>query len=230
MTDEPLPTEFFHAGRDGLPFQPHRQVVTEDDQVQIYEELTQTSSLQFSTSFVHRYWTIKDNRIRPAGWNPSNVLDAKLRSEYADATKPGFGPERNWWPVPKKENYKNKEYPAIDGYTDTRGDPDYDIAAHPKAGLPGTDKVTYRMGLSGAVKARASRVRVTLYSQSTPPYFLKQRFAAAAEKGADRMSAQRMYYMAGHLNTGAKAPDGRVYLSGFRLQVGRSAIGAVPKP
>jgi hypothetical protein len=229
-TGEPLPTESFQAGRDGLPFQRHRQVITDQDQVQIYEELTQTSSQQFSTSFLHRYWAIKDNRIRPAGWNPRNVADVTLRREYADATRPGTGPERNWWPVPKQDRYKNKAYPAIDGYTDTRGDPDYDIAAHPTTGLPGTDKVTYQMRLAPAVKTGARRVRVTLYSQSTPPYFLKQRFVAAAAQGAERTAAQRMYYMAGHLNTSATAPDGRPYLSGFRLQVGRSAFGAVPAP
>jgi len=43
-------------------------------------------------------------------------------------------------------------------------------------------------------------------------------------------AAQWMYYMAAHLNTGARAPDGRPYLSGFRLQVGASAFGAVPAP
>jgi hypothetical protein len=229
-TGEPLPTESFQAGRDGLPFQPHRQVVTDEDQVQIYEELTQTSARSFSSSFLHRYWTIKDNRLRPAGWNPENVADAALRTEYTDATRPGTGPERNWWPRPKQDRYQNPKYPAIDRYTDTLGDPDYAIAAHPKTGLPGIDQVTYRMRLSAAAKQAARRVRVTLYSQSTPPYFLQERFAAAAQAGAERTAAQRMYYLAGHLNTAATGPDGRPYLSGFRLQVGRAAVGAVPVP
>jgi hypothetical protein len=229
-SDEPLPTESFQAGRDGLPFQRHRQVVTDEDQVQIYEELTQTSSLGFSSSFLHRYWTIKDNRLRPAGWNPANVADAALRREYVDATRPGTGPERNWWPVPKQEAYRNPAYPAIDRYTDTLGDPDYAIAAHAQSGLPGIDQVTYRMRLSAAAKLGARRVRVTLYSQSTPPYFLKQRFVAAAAQGAERTAAQRMYYLAGHLNTAAKAPDGKPYLAGFRIQVGGAAEMTVPAP
>jgi hypothetical protein len=229
-TDAPLLTESFQAGPDGLPFQRHWQVVTDEDQVQIYEELTQTSSLSFSASFLHRYWTIKDNRIRPAGWNPNNIADKALREQYVDATRPGIGPERHWWPPPTKIQYQNKNYPAIDEYTDTLGDPDYDIASHPETGLPGTDTVTYQMRLSPAAKSSAQRVRVTLYSQSTPPHFLKERFAAAAQQGAERTAAQRMYYMAGHLNTQAKAPDGRAYLSGFRLQVGSAASAAVPAP
>ncbi|HEX4417903.1 MAG TPA: hypothetical protein VH165_08390 [Kofleriaceae bacterium] len=227
-TGEPLATETFHAGRDGLPFQPHRQVITDEDQAQIYEELVQSSSLQFTTSFLHRYWIIKDNRLRPPGWNPSNVTDPAQRTEYTAATQPGTGPERNWWPAPPPVAYKNPAFPAIDRYTDTRGDPDYTITAHPTTGLPGTDQVTYRMRLSPAAKQVARRVRVTLYSQSTPPYFFDQRFAAAAKAGAERVAAQRMYYMAGHLNTSAPAPDGKPYLAGYRLQVGRAVFGAVP--
>ncbi len=88
--------------------------------------------------------------------------------------------------------------------------------------------MTYRMRLSPESKRAARRVRVTLYSQSTPPYFLKERFAAAAAPGAERAAAQRMYYISGHLNTAAKAPDGSPYMSGYRLQVGRAAYGAVP--
>ncbi|HWO22152.1 MAG TPA: hypothetical protein VNO30_25490 [Kofleriaceae bacterium] len=229
-TDEPLPTERFLAGQGGLPFQPHRQVITDEDQVQIYEELNQNSSLAFTTSFLHRYWTIKDNRLRPAGYSPDNVSDPALRAQYAKVTRPGTGPERHWWPQPRPLRYRNPAHPAMDRYTDTQGDPDYELAAHPKAGLPGSDQVTYRMRLSAAAKRAARRVRVTLYSQSTPPYFLRERFAAAAAAGAERTSAQQLYYMAGHLNTAAKAPDGEPYLSGYRLAVGRPAVGDVPAP
>jgi len=229
-TSEPLPTESFQAGRDGLPFQPHRQIITDEDQVQIYEELTQTSSLAFSTSFLHRYWAIKDNRVRPTGWNPDNVADAALRREYVDATRPGTGPERNWWAGSEAGEVPEQGLSGDRPLHRYAGRPDYDIAVHPRTGLPGTDKVIYRMRLSAAAKIGAKRVRVTLYSQSTPPYFLKQRFVVAAENGAERTAAQRMYYMAGHLNTSATAPDGRAYLAGFRLQVGRTTYGAVPSP
>jgi hypothetical protein len=228
-TEAPLPTELLKPGRDGLPFQAHRQVVTDEDQAQIYEEINQTSSLQISSSFLHRYWTLKDNRLRPTGWDPAKVADPALREQYAEATQPGTGPERHWWPKPKQPmRYRNPASPAIERYTDTLRDPDYERAAHPKTGLPGSDQVTYRMRLSPEDRRAARRVRVTLYSQSTPPYFLKERFAAAAAPGAERSAAQRMYYISGHLNTAAKAPDGTPYLSGYRLQVGRAAYGTVP--
>jgi hypothetical protein len=225
-----LPTESFRAGPDGLPFQPHRQVITGEDQVQIYEELTQSQQLAFTTSFLHRYWVIKDNRLRPPGWNPRNVADLKQRAEYTAATQPGTGPDRNWWPPPPHKDYRNPTFPAIDRYTDTLGDLDYTIAAHPQTGLPGTDQVTYRMRLSPAARSRARRIRVALYSQSAPPYFLDQRFTSAARPDAERESAQRLYYMAGHLDTSAPGPDGKPYLAGYRLQVGESVFAAIPAP
>jgi hypothetical protein len=229
-TGEPLPSESFQPGPDGLPFQPHRQVIAAEDQVQIYEELTQGSSKQFSTSFLHRYWAIKDNRLRPRGYSPDRAPEASLRKEYEDATRPGTGPERNWWPRPRPEKYRNAKHPAIEAYTDTRDDPDYQLSAHRGTGLPGADTVTYRMTLSAAAKSAARRVRITLYSQSTPPYFLAQRFAEAAEKGAERAAAARIHYMAGHLDTSATSADGRAYLAGYRLQVGKAAARDVPAP
>jgi hypothetical protein len=93
-----LATEFWNAGADGLPFQPHHQVVASESEAQIYEEAVQDASLDFTSSFVHRYWTLKDNRLRPSGWNPARVRDAKQREEYADATRPGRGRSRTGGP------------------------------------------------------------------------------------------------------------------------------------
>ncbi|MEZ4298723.1 MAG: hypothetical protein R3B70_27480 [Polyangiaceae bacterium] len=229
-TAEPLPTETYQKGPDGLPFQAHRQVVDSEDQVQIYEELTQGADKQFTTSFLHRYWALKDNRLRPKGYDPANVPEPSQRAEYEDATRPGTGPERNWWPRPANAVYKNAAFPAIEAYTDTKSDPDYQLAAHRGTGLPGSDKVVYRIALPAAVRALVKEIRVTLYSQSTPPSFLRERFDEASEKGAERSAAVRMYYMAGHLDTSARTPDGKEYLRGYRLQVGSPATRAVPAP
>lgn len=227
-TGEPLPSEAFQAGPDGLPFQPHRQVITAEDQVQVYEELGQNASKQFSTSFLHRYWSIKDNRLRPSGYSPERAPLASQRKEYEDATRPGHGPERNGWPRPAPTKYENAAFPAIEAYTDTAADKDYQLAAHGKSGLPGTDTVVYRMTLSGERRAAARRIRVKLYSQATPPYFLAERFRAAAEEGAQRAAASRLHYMVGHLDTSAKSAKGEAYLAGYRLQVGRAVEGVVP--
>lgn len=229
-TQEALPTEFWQPGPDGLPFQPHHQRISNQEQVQIYEEVTQNASLEFTSSFLHRYWEIKDNRLRPQGYTPMWVEDPTRRQEYAAATRPGQGPEQHWWPKPAKpERYRDPAFPAIASYTDTKGDPDYTLAAHPQ-GLPGTDSLVYRMMLSAEQRAAARQVRVTLYSQSTPPHFLKERFAYASKTGAQRRAAAQLYYMAGHLNTDAVGPDGAPYLKGYKLKVGQSVVREVARP
>lgn len=228
-TARPLPTEFWGAGPGGLPLQPHHQVITSGAQVQIYEEATQDEALQFTSSFLHRYWGIKDNRLRPRGWSPARVSDPALREEYYEATRPGQGPEQNGWPRPSQPRaYRNPRYPALERYTDTRGDPDYELGAHGGQGLPGSDSVLYRVSLTPEQRAAARRIQLTLYSQSTPPSYLQERFAQAARPGAERTAAQRLYYMASHLNTAAVAEDGKPYLQGFKLRVGHTAERPVP--
>jgi len=53
------------------PFQPHYQVITRGDQVQIYQELVKDSEGHLTTSFVRRFDEVKDNRIRPKGFDPA---------------------------------------------------------------------------------------------------------------------------------------------------------------
>jgi hypothetical protein len=54
----------------GNPFQPHYQVIERGDQVQIYQELIKDSAGNLTTSFVRRVQEVKDNRIRPKGFDP----------------------------------------------------------------------------------------------------------------------------------------------------------------
>jgi hypothetical protein len=78
---EILPSEFFTEytdcwGRVQQHFQPHYQVITSPQQVQIYEELIKNAEGKFTTSFTRRDETVKDNRLLPIGWtehgpNPS---------------------------------------------------------------------------------------------------------------------------------------------------------------
>jgi hypothetical protein len=52
------------------PVQPHYQVIDAGNQVQIYEELIRDSDGVLTTSFLRRVDLIKDNRIRPKGFDP----------------------------------------------------------------------------------------------------------------------------------------------------------------
>ena len=55
-------------GRVQQHFQPHYQVITTPEQVQIYEELNTNAEGRFTTSFIRRDQTVKDNRLLPIGW------------------------------------------------------------------------------------------------------------------------------------------------------------------
>ncbi|MEM7397999.1 MAG: cytochrome P460 family protein [Pseudomonadota bacterium] len=91
--DRVLPTEFFERDADGIErYQPHHEVITRQDQVQIYEELIQDVQGDFTTSFIRRHKHIKDNRLMPLGWQlrgpiPDRYTELKY---YIDATHPGY--------------------------------------------------------------------------------------------------------------------------------------------
>ena len=115
LTDEPLASEFFcdasspsppcppagtspgcpdmvggqcyqpHYGRSGFP------TVSSEDQVQIYEELVQNDLRKFTTSFLHRWYDVKDNRILPKGW------ESAIPSKASQNTMPhGTNPDPDY--------------------------------------------------------------------------------------------------------------------------------------
>lgn len=79
----PLETEFFTGGQ----YQPHHEVITSDDQVQIYEELTRDADGNFTTSFIRRDTDVKDNRLLPIGWTKDGP-DPSLNGRFLAATFP----------------------------------------------------------------------------------------------------------------------------------------------
>ena len=72
LSDRRLPTENGVAQRD---YQPHYQRITQSNQVQIYQELIKDSAGFLTTSFLRRVQPVKDNRLRPRGFNPKLFLD-----------------------------------------------------------------------------------------------------------------------------------------------------------
>lgn len=69
-TGEVLPSEE-PVKFPNAPIQPHYQIITAQDQVQIYQELVRDSRGDLTTSFLRRFEKVKDNRIRPVGYNPA---------------------------------------------------------------------------------------------------------------------------------------------------------------
>lgn len=79
----PLPTEVFANGM----YQSHHEVITSDEQVQIYEELAKNADGQFTTSFIRRDEDVKDNRLLPLGWTEKGP-NPSLNGRYLKATYP----------------------------------------------------------------------------------------------------------------------------------------------
>jgi hypothetical protein len=78
---EVLPTEFFINPVNGKQiFQPHHEVITDESQVQIYEELVANKKGQITTSFLGLDKPLKNNRLLPRGW--------RRDGPFADVTAP----------------------------------------------------------------------------------------------------------------------------------------------
>jgi hypothetical protein len=78
LTDKPLPSE--EPVANPREYQPHYQTISRGDQVQIYQELIKDSSGDFTTSFLRRVQDVKDNRLRPRGYDPA--FFERSRSSY----------------------------------------------------------------------------------------------------------------------------------------------------
>jgi Cytochrome P460 len=157
--------------------QPHFQVITRQDQAQIYQELVAAPGEgpgaycgsharpegPLTTSFLSQCATVKDNRMLPHG-----TLGLDERKEIAAALGAGADLAEHTEPV---------------GVGD---DPDY------RAG--GGDSIVYRVPRAGLGGVPAS-VEATLYYQATPPFYLQDRFCTS-----DSSDTKRLYLLAGQLN------------------------------
>jgi len=181
----PLASEFTDDYRE---LQPHWQVITSEEQVQIYEERyiykTKDGTGTLNTSFLGLDEVVKDNRLLPRGYQYAYL--AKRADEI-----PGDDEFESLLPVsalPKKE-----------GALNPRDDPDFITGT-------GSDTVTYRIPLSRV--AGAAQVRAQLNYQSLPPYYLRDRFALGNTPGGVSEQTQRIYYLVGHANVNESKVSG----------------------
>lgn len=189
---QPLPSEFHGVDSNGRQaIQPHYEVITNTQQVQIYEELTMDPQNQLTTSFVSRCYNIKDNRLFPLGWQeaPPNF------PEY-EASYPSLGDLPAT--IPTKPNTICEEEDSLHATfaVGTGDDPDYQNGS-------GQDAILYQIPLTAlpAGVAETGTVVATLYYQSIPPSFLADRFANGRQGGGEAMSdAERLYYLASNVN------------------------------
>ncbi len=162
-------------------YQPHYQVITQPDQVQIYQEVkldpgdpgveTQRPSCEVgapvaasarpTTSFLSICHTPKDNRLLPPG-----LLSFKQRATVARA----LGLRS------KDEAFK---LATETGAAGVDGDPDY------RRG--GGDTLRYRIALGDLGGKAPTAVRATLHYQATPPFYLQDRFCNGSGSNRDRL-------------------------------------------
>ena len=168
LSDTPLPTENGVRQKD---FEPHYQTITAGNQAQIYQELIKDSDGYLTTAFLRRVEPVKDNRLRPRGYDPKMFLEN---------------------PSPFIQILGELE-------GNTKDDPYY---TDPK--LTGADEIVYAFTLTPEQAQQLASVRVRLYSQSIPPYYLQERFNDATVGPAASDQIQRLYYMTSHLNAGSE--------------------------
>jgi hypothetical protein len=182
--------------------QPHYQVITRQDQAQIYQELVSeppkdataqscgphaAPQAPLTTSFLSICAKVKDNRLLPAGFLK---LEERIRISRALGADDLMALESG----PDEATGKN--------------DPDYQRG--------GSDSLIYRVPLA-ELTGRPASVQATLYYQATPPFFLQDRFCTS--KSVD---TQRFYYLAGKLSlAGTPAAD-------WKLRVVTSGPVTVP--
>ena len=180
-----LPTELVLENPQA--FQPHYQQISSQDQVQIYQEVVADSDGNITTSFLRRVFTIKNNRIRPEGFDPEFFFQNSSPFIRELAEIPG--------------NAKFDPY-----YTDPS--------------LTGADEIEYIVSLDPATMAAVDNVKVTLYNQSIPPFFLQQRFSDANIGVAEKGNIERLYYITSHLNTlDARDENGEAFIEDWKLML-----------
>ncbi len=175
-------------GPDANPHQPHYRTISQQDQVQIFQELVTAPESdsakcgrharptgELTTSFLSICAPLKDNRLLPAGFLP---LDQRILISEA------LGAGRDMAEDP--------------GAIGTGDDPAY------AAG--GGDTFAYRIPLT-AMSGAPGKVSATLYYQAIPPFFLQDRFCTA--KGAD---ADRLRYVVSELGPGPQAAGWKLNL------------------
>jgi hypothetical protein len=187
--------------KDPLAHQPHYQVITRQNQAQVYQELVSSPPTdgpaqcgigskpagELTTSFLSICSNVKDNRLLPKGF-------LKREQRVAIAQVLGAGPE-----------LADESGPAQVG-----DDPDY------REG--GGDTVAYRIDLT-EIEGTPAAVQATLYYQATPPFYLQDRFCTSKSN-----DTKRLYYMTGHLNLGgSKAED-------WKLRTVSTGRVAIPQP
>lgn len=85
-----LETEFFDPRSHRQPYQDHYTQISDQSQVQVYEELVKDTEGRFTTSFLSLFDTVKNNRLLPRGWKADGPQAAHTKPHGSAATDPDY--------------------------------------------------------------------------------------------------------------------------------------------
>jgi hypothetical protein len=194
-----LPSEFPSTPAD---LQQHYQVITSEDQVQIYEDKAVDEKGNITTRALSIFEDVKDNRLLPLGWLPpaqrqqnnQQLLGLDLL-QLAKLTAPSSN---------LGDTAKDRALTS---------DPDYSDPAR-----IGTDTITYQITLPSHGTA-PKKVRVKMNYQSIPPSYLAGRFKDGFLTGSLSAAVKRVIYMTSRLNLdlGLTNYDGQDVMNGWSM-------------
>lgn len=176
--------------------QPHHQVITSQEQVQIYEVQAVDDTGMLTSQTLSLFYDAKDNRLLPKGFvnpeqlgckdnpNAGQVIFGIKQCSAAYATEPQLKPLTKGSSIDTDKHYTDSAY-------------------------AGSDQISYQIPLDSIPGTPAS-VKVTMEYQTIPPGFLAARFnegtnggkgKKGTSKDAHLTATERSIYLTSHLNT-----------------------------
>ncbi len=172
------------------PFQPHHLKITSGNQVQIYQELIKDSEGDLTTSFLRRIDHVKDNRLRPKGFDPK--VFENNPSPYIQIVGELDGQ------AAKDKYYFNPEFTGADQI-------DYVMTMDPTT-IERIDRVEVTL---------YSQAIPPFYLQER----FRDANVSVDGHTPQKKEIQRLFYLTSHLNTAATANDGETYIENWKLKV-----------
>jgi hypothetical protein len=193
---QPLSSEHYPA----TTYQPHHQLISSQNDVQIYEEVEADENKVITTGFLDRWYDLKDNRIPPQGFRWDSIY---VSTPYDVA--------------PKGEALQDPDYVPQDLTTPLGG---YDEITYEVA-LPRAirDRAT-------GVRARLISQSIPPYFLSqifAQLAIAKQDPTLVASQNQLIPDGELLHYVASRFDTSAADGQGQPYLQDWKLEVGADA-------
>lgn len=172
------------------PFQKHYQTINSGDQAQIYQELIKDSEGILTTSFLRRIKPVKDNRLRPRGFDPKVFTDNP--SSYIQIVGELHGK------ASEDKYYFDPEFTGADQIN-------YSMTMDPTT-IQRIDRIEVTL---------YSQAIPPFYLQER----FRDANVSMGGHTPQKNEIERLFYLTSHLNTAATANDGDTYIKDWKLEV-----------